>query len=39
MSFVYRGLSAKLDRHIVTDEEVDRNLQRLLQQTPRCLDQ
>ena len=35
MSFVYRGLSAKLDRHIVTDEEVDRNLQRLLQQTPR----
>ena len=35
MSFVYRGLSAKLDRHIVTDEEVDRNMQRLLQQTPR----
>ena len=35
MSFVYRGLSAQLDRHIITDEEVDRNLQRLLQQTPR----
>ena len=35
MSFVYRGLSAQLDRHIVTDEEVERNLQRLLQQTPR----
>ena len=35
MSFVYRGLSAKLDHHIVTEEEVDRNLQRLLQQTPR----
>ncbi len=35
MSFVYRGLSAHLDRHIVTDEEVNKNLQRLLQQTPR----
>ena len=35
MSFTYKGLKAKLDRHIVTDEEVDRNLQRLLQQNPR----
>ena len=35
MSFTYKGLHAKLDRHIVTGEEVDRNLQRLLQQNPR----
>ena len=35
MSFTYRGLQAKLDKHMVTGEEVDRNLQRLLQQNPR----
>lgn len=35
MSFTYKGLKAKLEKHIVTDEEVDRNLQRLLQQNPR----
>lgn len=35
MSFTYKGLKAELDRHIVTDEEIDRNLQRLLQQNPR----
>ena len=35
MSFTYRGLKAKLDKHIVTGEEVDRNLARLLQQNPR----
>ena len=35
MPFTYRGLSAKLDRHIVTDAEIDRQLQRLQQQTPR----
>ena len=35
MSFTYKGLRAKLERHIVTGEEVDRNLQRLLQQNPR----
>ena len=35
MSFTYKGLHAKLERHIVTGEEVDRNLQRLLQQNPR----
>ena len=32
MSFVYRGLKGQLSRHTVTDEEVDRQLQRLLQQ-------
>ncbi len=35
MEFQYKGLRAKLDRHLVTDEEVDRQLQRLLQQNPR----
>ena len=35
MQFTYKGLSATLDRHIVTGEEVDRNMQRLLQQNPR----
>ena len=35
MSFTYKGLKAKLERHIITDEEVDRNIQRLLQQNPR----
>jgi len=35
MSFTYKGLKAKLERHIVTEEEVNRNLQRLLDQNPR----
>ena len=35
MSFVYKGLSAQLDKHIVTDAEIDHQMQRLLQQTPR----
>ena len=35
MQFTYKGLAAILDRHTVTSEEVDRNLQRLLQQNPR----
>lgn len=35
MSFTYKGLSAELTRHIITDEEVDRQMQRLLQQNPR----
>ena len=35
MDFTYKGLTATLDRHIVTGEEVERNLQRLLQQNPR----
>ena len=35
MSFTYRGLKARLERHTVTNEEVQRNLQRLLQQSPR----
>ena len=35
MSFTYKGLSATLDRHIITTEEIDRQMQRLLQQSPR----
>ena len=35
MSFVYRGLKATQDRHIVTGEEIDRQIQRLQQQFPR----
>ncbi len=35
MAFTYKGLTASYDRHIVTDEETDRQLQRLLQQNPR----
>ena len=35
MSFTYRGLKADLERHIVTAEEIDRQLTRLQQQTPR----
>ncbi|MBE6978731.1 MAG: trigger factor [Ruminococcaceae bacterium] len=35
MSFTYKGLSATLDRHIVTSEEIDRYMQRLVEQNPR----
>ncbi len=35
MAFTYRGLTAKFDRHTVTDSEVEQHLQRLVQQTPR----
>ena len=35
MSFTYRGLKANLEHHIVTNEEIDRQIQRLQQQTPR----
>ena len=35
MSFTYKGLSAVLEKHIVTEEEVNRQLVRLQQQTPR----
>ena len=37
MSFVYRGLQAKLERHIVTDAEVQRQLDQILQQNPRIV--
>ena len=35
MSFVYRGLKAALNRHTVTDAEIDRQMERLQQQYPR----
>ena len=35
MSFTYRGLKATLERHIITDAEIDRQIERLQQQTPR----
>ena len=35
MSFTYKGLKIQNTRHIVTDEEVDRNIERLQQQNPR----
>ena len=35
MSFTYKGLSAQLNRHIVTNEEITRQLQRLAEQNPR----
>ena len=37
MSFTYRGLEATLNRHIVTGEEVERQIQRLLQQSKRII--
>lgn len=35
MSFTYRGLKGQLETYTVTGEEVDRQMQRLLQQNPR----
>jgi len=35
MSFLYKGLKAQYSKYTVTDEEVERQLQRLLQQNPR----
>jgi len=35
MEFTYRGLKAELARHIITDAEIDRQIERLQQQTPR----
>lgn len=35
MSFTYKGLSATLGRHTVTNEEIDRYMQRLVEQNPR----
>ena len=35
MSFTYRGLKATLERHAVTDQEIDSQIQRLQQQAPR----
>lgn len=35
MSFTYRGLKAQYQRHLVTDAEIEHQLKRLQEQTPR----
>ena len=35
MSFTYKGLPGTLQKHTVTEEEINRQLQRLLQQSPK----
>ena len=35
MSFTYKGLTGTLQKHTVTEEEINRQLQRLLQQSPK----
>ena len=35
MSFVYRGLEANLERHIITEEEVQQHIQRLIAENPK----
>jgi len=35
MSFTYRGLKTQMERHIITEDELERNLERLRQQNPR----
>ena len=35
MSFTYRGLKAKMERYIVTDKDVDSQIERMQQQNPR----
>lgn len=37
MEFTYRGLKAELTRHIITDAEIDRQIERLQQQSPRII--
>ena len=37
MSFVYKGLSANFEKLTVTDHELERQLVRLQQQTPRAV--
>ena len=35
MSFTYKGLKAQLERHIITEAEVDRSIERLQKQNPK----
>ena len=35
MEFTYKGLKADITRHIITEQEVDRQIERLQQQNPR----
>ena len=35
MAFTYKGLQAKLEKHLITDEEVAKHLQQMVQQSPK----
>ena len=35
MSFTYKGLQAQISKYTVTGEEIDRQLERMREQTPR----
>ncbi|MBE6960716.1 MAG: trigger factor [Ruminococcaceae bacterium] len=35
MSFTYKGLTAQMTRHIITDEEIDRQIEKLRESNPR----
>ena len=35
MAFTYKGLKAELKKHIITDEELDKQIERVRQQNPR----
>ena len=35
MSFTYKGLQAQMTRHIITDEEIDRQIEKLRESNPR----
>ena len=37
MSFTYKGLEATYTRHRITDEELERQLERLRRQTPQVV--
>ena len=37
MSFTYKGLKANLTKHIITDEELDKQIERVRQQNPRIV--
>jgi len=37
MNFIYKGLEATYDRHLITDKEVDQQMERLRQQTPKIV--
>ena len=35
MSFTYKGLQAQMTRHVITDEEIDRQIEKLRESNPR----
>lgn len=36
MSFVYRGLEAKMERYIVTENDVEHQIEHILEENPKC---